>query len=132
MQKILRILGGIAGGLAIVFGLNQIFGTSGMRDCDDPEVQTTIRDLAIQLAPPGLTGNGDANSEAGKKARADLKMSGISEKSWDKEKEIRVCNVTFDLKIGMATIYDSTKMEYSISRSSTDSDTLNVFLKPAA
>ena len=132
MQKILRILGGIAGGLAIVFGLGQIFGSGAIRDCDDSEVQATIRDLAIQLAPAGLTGNGDANSDAGKKARSDLKISGISEKSWDKEKEVRVCNVTFDLKVGMVEIYKATKMEYSISKSATDSNTLDVLLKPSA
>lgn len=132
MNRFLRIIAGIVGGLVIVFGLGQIFGSNAIRNCDDSEIQATIRDLGIQLAPPGLTGNGDPTSEAHKKARADLQISNITEASWNEETEVRICDATFNLKIGMVDVYSDTKMEYSINRSTTDRNTLNVFLKPAA
>jgi hypothetical protein len=131
MQKFLRIIAGIAGGLAIVFGLGQIFGSGAIRNCDDGDVLSTVRGLAIQIAPPGLTGNGDPNSEAWKSALAALNVTDVTETSWDKDAEVRLCTANFSLKIGMVEIYKTTKMDYSISRSKTDTNTLDVFLQRA-
>jgi hypothetical protein len=124
MKWIARIVGGIVGLFAIVFGLAMIFGETMLPACDQAETKdvmgTIVADRALMLPIPKVP------KEEITKA---LEIDDIAEASFDEAKQERTCTATLSLKVKDSPVYDKLKVGYTITWIDRKKSTFQVSLK---
>jgi hypothetical protein len=124
MKWVGRILGVVVGLVGIVIGLTTIFGENQMAECDKSEVLDTVRGLAVKLTSKLVTGNTDP--EAVKKS---VQLDDVAERSFDEEKQVRICSVKLSLRINNTTAFDKQKARYTMTWTDRKKGDGNVYLE---
>lgn len=86
-------------GVAVIF----LFGRPILPKCGGDETLSLVRDLAVSRLPAEMAGR-----------RGDIVVSGVSEISFDSERQVRRCEAVLDLEAGGARPLSARRISYAL------------------